>query len=403
MNLNQKFVRKVAMNTYKIIVLGATGSGKTVFLASLYNQRYQQSDRIGFKLKTDPERRRRLVEIYSQVANPQQEWPDSTDRSTISEWNFTCSVQNNDLVDYDILHFNYLDYAGGRITDPQKGSETVSSFDDAIKDADIFLCLLDGQKLLALIDKEEYGYELLNKDLPNLIPILSEHAKPVHFVITKWDLFSEDTSHSLKAIRDCLLEYRPFADFIESRKRAKKRPVRLVPVSAVGKNFARPQDDQMKKIGKNPKPFQVEMPLVCVLPDLFIAQQELIQEEEQRLKKEPVKVTRRTPLKVRLSLMAGIVTRVAGKVMPIFYTPILSRPLYLIEDQLIASLAEFFERGVKKEEEARKAELEQLIRKRDEALHAIQDEKAAIEYAKTCFMYQFKKLEEDLPESDFSK
>jgi hypothetical protein len=49
----------------------------------------------------------------------------------------------------------------------------------------------------------------------------------------------------------------------------------LIPVTSVGEGFAkRGAFGEMQKIlGKIPRPFQVEVPLACVLPDLIQSKQ----------------------------------------------------------------------------------------------------------------------------------
>ncbi|MFM6138762.1 MAG: hypothetical protein ACKPCP_32275, partial [Sphaerospermopsis kisseleviana] len=46
-------------------------------------------------------------------------------------------------------------------------------------------------------------------------------------------------------------------------------PIRLIPVSSIGKEFAtlQPDGSMKKNPGAIPKPFQVEIPLVCALID----------------------------------------------------------------------------------------------------------------------------------------
>ncbi|MFM6845726.1 MAG: hypothetical protein ACKPKS_18375, partial [Dolichospermum sp.] len=47
-----------------------------------------------------------------------------------------------------------------------------------------------------------------------------------------------------------------------------KGVIRLIPVSSVGKGFAEHQTDgSMKKTGKLPKPYNIELPIACILPD----------------------------------------------------------------------------------------------------------------------------------------
>ena len=110
------------------------------------------------------------------------------------------------------------------------------------------------------------------KDLGNMIQEMQKMEglkKPVHFVISKWDIVEQ--SYSLEQVRDRLLEIDEFKNLIKLRNDSKsKSKVRLIPVSAVGRGFAIAQSNgSMKKTGELPKPFQVEVPLACVLPDMI--------------------------------------------------------------------------------------------------------------------------------------
>lgn len=97
-------------------MLGPSGSGKTVFLASMYKKLCTQGDN-GFFLEIDSsEKRKRLNNIYTQIAIDEK-WPKGTTYSEISEWNFTCRIQTDNLSIHSACQFNYLDYAGGRLTD----------------------------------------------------------------------------------------------------------------------------------------------------------------------------------------------------------------------------------------------------------------------------------------------
>ncbi|MHC5828813.1 MAG: ATP-binding protein, partial [Nostoc sp.] len=111
------------MNTYTVIMLGPSGSGKTVFLASMYKKLSTQGEH-GFFLDVDgAEKRKRLNNIYTQIA-VDDKWPKGTTYSEISEWTFTCRVQTENLPIYSACKFAYLDYAGGRLTDEMEEEDT---------------------------------------------------------------------------------------------------------------------------------------------------------------------------------------------------------------------------------------------------------------------------------------
>ena len=104
-------------NRCNIITLGASGSGKTVFLASLFNEFSVGTDE-GIHLEVqDPRQEKELITIFAEVAH-KKSWPRGTRISDgITEWDFTCYVKTPDLHPYKACHFNYIDFAGGIITD----------------------------------------------------------------------------------------------------------------------------------------------------------------------------------------------------------------------------------------------------------------------------------------------
>jgi hypothetical protein len=87
-----------------------------------------------------------------------------------------------------------------------------------------------------------------------------------------------------------LLKIDEFKNLVKLRNQACS-PVRLIPVSAVGKGFAIAQaDGSMKKTGELPKPFQVEVPLACILPDMIQAMIEDLVEKRKSELETPIEV-----------------------------------------------------------------------------------------------------------------
>jgi hypothetical protein len=63
------------MQTNKIMVLGPSDSGKTVFLASMSKRLSIQRKEIGFFLDAAQLQQVKLTEAYNQIINPMDEWP----------------------------------------------------------------------------------------------------------------------------------------------------------------------------------------------------------------------------------------------------------------------------------------------------------------------------------------
>ncbi len=107
---------------------------------------------------------------------------------------------------------------------------------------------------------------------------------PVHFVITKWDLLQKER-YSLKNVRENLLKMEHFKNIVNQLKELETL-TRLIPVSALGSEFAEltPKGIMKKIPNKMPKPFQVEMPLACILIDKFQIIQKQIAAEPNSIK-----------------------------------------------------------------------------------------------------------------------
>jgi GTPase SAR1 family protein len=258
------------MNNYNIVLLGASGSGKTVFLASLFKKLSIQGE-FDFFLSVEDSQRKSLNKIYNELIVGES-WPAGT-RNTRS-WIFDChtkdSEQSNDV---KACTFNYFDYAGGLITDTTEQNDA-TQFESLTNNGNAVLVLLDGQKLLSLMEDELLSnrvvLDFIHQDLPNLMQLVQKYpAKiPVYFVISKWDLL--EGKYSLEKVRNKLLNTIPeFYNVVGNRKKA-GCPVRLIPISSVGSGFAVLENGEMKKIpGQKPQPQNLEITLAFALTDSY--------------------------------------------------------------------------------------------------------------------------------------
>lgn len=387
-----KWTNLRVMNTYSVIVLGPRGSGKTVLLASLYKKLSVQG-KLGFFLKVERGRQRKiLTRAYKDVAVGEQ-WPDATQFDELSEWEFTCCVQTKDLSIYPACKFVYLDYAGGRLTNPdemleeEEEFEEGEEFDNKLKTADIMLGLLDGQKLCSLMRNEPGSLNWVLEDLANMLGVMQDLGnKPLHFVISKWDIV--EPNYSLREIRDRLLEIEEFTDLARARIQG-ETPVRLIPVSSVGKGFATLQADgtMAKKTGLSPKPFQVETPLACVLPDsVKVKLQEL-------KKKRQAEASRNVEVKPELDILEKGGELFGG----------ILQGLFPSSTGVVKDLVDFVEQPAREKQKNALIRTEELRAKQAESIKKIVDEETALEYAIRCFMSIQERLEEDFQESDLRK
>ncbi len=365
------------MRNYSIIMLGPGGSGKTVFLASLYKKLSTQSE-LGFFLQVDTDqKRKRLTDTYTQIAADGR-WPPGTRYDEISEWTFTCRVQKpSDLSIHDACSFTYLDYSGSRITEETDEEGGKQEFTNKLNAADALLALLDGQQLCALMKNEQRGTFWQLRDLPSMINILQQSRQPVHFVLSKWDIVEQ--SYTLEQIRDRLLKIDEFKNFVKLRGQAGS-PVRLIPVSSVGRGFAIPQSDgSMRKTGKVPRPFQVEVPLACVLPDIVQAKLKELQKQKDQLTS-PVEVKPDFNFFDSLGQMFADALRMIQDFLPLLPEK------YRLPEKAMKILIKWAELSTKRKTEDAAMRTEQLRREREESLRKVADEETALRHAVNCFL-----------------
>lgn len=376
------------MKTYKIITLGASGAGKTVFLASLFKALSIQGNYTFFLEVDDQAKRKRLNAIYTQVVTGDG-WPQGTKYSDVSEWIFNCRVKVPTLDTYTACQFTYFDYAGGRLTESGEDSE----FESIVQQASTLLGLLDGQKIYALMKgRSDLAVKtFLDKDLPGILKWMQKCRVPIHFVISKWDLIEDE--FSLRQVRERLLKIPAFEELIRVRNHANS-PVRLIPVSSVGSGFAIPQSDgSMKKIsGAVPRPFQVEAPLACVLPDGLQARLSELKEKQQETEN---KGKNKTNVFSSVLGFVGKATQWTIAVAALFLPE-----EFQLEQALLMKLSDGIGFGLANREKASSERTEKLQQEREASLKLVKDEETALIHAVDNFVVIQNRLERDFPDSE---
>lgn len=383
------------MKDYRVIMLGPSGSGKTVLLASMYKQLALHGDAKFFIQVGNGEKRKRLVSIYRQVATTDEIWPKGTRRSEISEWSFICKVQTPNLAVYPACKFTYIDYAGGWITDESEDDDSISSqFDDELKNADALLGLLDGQKVLEMMrgEKGGGGDVLLETDLPNMLPTMNQCGaeNPVHFVISKWDLL--ESHFSLESIREKLLSIRDFKQLVQSRVQAGSQ-VRLIPVSSVGSGFAvfQPDGSMTKVLGHQPEPFQVEMPIACVLPAKFRFELNRLKEKKQE------ELSRKIEIKPNYTSWDNLRIFIADMIETVWE---MLPENYQLGNKIFQRLINFAEEEPLRKKEEAERRTEELRQERDKTLTAVTNEETALEHVIASFLHIESTLDTRFPASN---
>lgn len=404
------------LNNYNIITLGTSGAGKTVFLSSLFKSLSIQGEHRFFLEVSDSNMERLLNKLYTEIVSG--DWPTGT-RGDVQKWVFTCCVKNQNLEKYPACQFTYIDYAGGILTDLDGQDEGYDfDFDQEIEKADAVLAILDGLKVLRFMERKEFDnrdvHIWMQSDIRNLMLRVQKCKKiPVHFIISKWDLL--DNKYKLLEVRNRLLEkLDEFRNVVKTRADA-GCPVRLIPVSSIGINFATLQaDGQMKKLpGAVPRPFQVEVPLAFVLTDGLKAQINQSKKKQEEIHQRP------TEIKAKYGFLNQLDQFLSNTVLPGYTTMI--RQLLLVNlpekyrnNSALQELIKLTEESAKtvekkiertQEEVARKQEqatqeTARLRRLQEESLKVVKNEETALSHAVNSFLHIQQKLEENFPESN---
>ncbi|MDM9380809.1 hypothetical protein QUB80_08840 [Chlorogloeopsis sp. ULAP01] len=401
------------MKKYSIMTLGPSGSGKTVFLASLFKQLSTQGE-YGFFLDVEDSLQRKLLNTYYTEIITGETWPKGTQE--IKDWTFTCCVKTKDLSVHQACQFIYKDYPGKMLSEiaADESAEFNIDFQSEIDEADAVLAILDGQQILSLLkgSDDKLLQIWLQKELPNMLYLIQKCKKiPVHFIISKWDLIDNQGGFDLSDVRYRLLRKVPeFKNVVKQRNDA-NCPVRLIPVSSVGMNFAIFQDGEMKKsTDTTPQPFQVEVPLSCVLIDGLQIEINQIKAKHHEI------LQRKTEVLPKFSFLEQVNQFVSDTFLNLVATT--GRHLlpekYKFDNDTLNKLLNITEKGIqqveqkveKSRQEVAKAkaeaarESEKLRRQREESLRKVTNEETALKHIIESFIDIREKLHRDYPESD---
>lgn len=269
--------------TFNVIALGAQETGKTVLLASMYHRLSTELRDGGFRIQTSLDQAVHLNNLYAALRDPARDWPPGTLLGETRSFGFDC-VGSVDDAEHPVFRFNYLDYAGELVGGGGGTASTLGEQEDQQRDleerlraAHAVFGIIDGQRMVEFLRGQPRGLLYLENSINPMLGALRQARCPVHFIITKWDLFDAvetlrglDENARLAAVRKELLAQAAIYNLVERRRR-ERRMVRLIPVSAIGRQFATVDENghMVKRPDGRLHPVNVEMPLCAVIPDLF--------------------------------------------------------------------------------------------------------------------------------------
>lgn len=319
--------------TFNVIALGGQEAGKTVLLASMFHRLTTEISDGGFRLDTSLDQSVHLTSLYARLRDPEADWPPGTNVGETRSFTFTCigSAGGNE---FPVLRFNYLDFAGELVGGGKAAQGGIAQRETQQKDlerrideAHALFGIIDGQRMLAYLRNEPRGRLYLETSIIPMIAVLRRAKCPVHFILTKWDLFDgyegfaardadgypPDENERLAVVREGLMSQPAIRNLVEQRKND-KRIVRLIPVSAIGRQFATMSADgsMHKRSDGRLRPHNVDIPLSAVLPDLFSQIEERLDKaNESKLRAERQARARLTPVEA-ISAVGKFLGRPAG-------------------------------------------------------------------------------------------
>src|SRR6266566_4420908 len=270
--------------TFNLIALGGQETGKTVLLASMFHSLTTELHDGGFRLQTSLDQSVQLTGLYQTLEDPDAAWPPGTSVGETRSFTFEC-IASAGGAELPVLKFSYLDFAGELVgggpasraaLDQQEARQR--DLEQRIDAAHALFGVIDGHRMLECLRGDPAGRSYIESSIVPMIGALRKAKCPVHFILTKWDLFGGcavpgepmDENDRLMAVRNELMSHPQVRNLVEHRRR-EKRVVRLIPVSAIGRNFATMDADgrMVKSRNGRLRPLNVEIPLCAVLPDLF--------------------------------------------------------------------------------------------------------------------------------------
>jgi hypothetical protein len=270
--LDDAKTQEAAIPAFRIVALGPRGSGKTLLLSSMYHEMRLPSDR-GYYLAAPHHEMLQLSGWFNQVADFDQDWPQGTVAGDTREFTFEVRTRAPSGAVHTVMTLGYLEYAGGVLTEPRPPGEGFQEeLLERIRSADALFGIIDGFHLRQWIDGLPQGRNRLQHSLTTMVTLMLSEPRPITFVITKWDLLRDidaDEDGRLRMVCKRLMTNPDFRELVKVH--SAHRVVRLIPVSAVGPDFAGLNSDgYVEKLPDGEmRPTNVDAPLSAVVPDIF--------------------------------------------------------------------------------------------------------------------------------------
>jgi hypothetical protein len=260
--------------TFRVVALGLNGAGKTVLLASQFHKLSEPVADRRYFLDGHWEQDTRLAMIYASVGDTSAPWPAGTRIGDTREFLFDCKAFNRTDDERSVFRISYLDYAGDLLETDADEHTAKGELEARVDNAHALLVIIDGRRVLELLRDELDGRDYFDRIRP-LLGLARKAKCPVQLIVTKWDLVrsfdeSSDDEDLLRHVSKRLTAFGHINALVRAHDQ-RQQEVRLIPVSAVGSEFAELCDDGrvVKRRDGTLNPIHVDVPLCAVLPDVL--------------------------------------------------------------------------------------------------------------------------------------
>ncbi|MBM7805113.1 GTPase SAR1 family protein [Geodermatophilus bullaregiensis] len=263
--------------TFRVVALGGSGAGKTVFLSTMFHEMNFRTSRRSYYLETTPEQAIALGNIYARLTDTTQPWPKATLVADSHEYVFDCVGRDPQGHRRKVLTLSFIDYAGGLLERHMDGaSQAFHDLQQRIDGANALLVMIDGIRIRQLFENHPAARTYFLSTIRPMLEFAQRANCPLHFILTKWDLVCEvptlrslSEGERLGRVVAALMQF----DFLKALVyvHSSGQVVRVIPVSSVGAGFA--EVDSNGYVVKRPHgtvaPTNVDVPLSVIVPDYF--------------------------------------------------------------------------------------------------------------------------------------
>jgi hypothetical protein len=263
--------------TFRVVALGGSGAGKTVFLSTMFHELNFRTSHRSYYLETAPEQAIALGNIYARLTDPAQPWPKATLVADSQEYVFDCVGRDPQGKRRKVLTLSFVDYAGGLLERHMDGaSQAFHDLQRRIDEANALLVMIDGYRIGQLFENQPAARTYFLGTIRPMLEFAQRASCPIHFVLTKWDLVCEVSAlrslsegERLDRVVAALMQF----DFLKALiyVHSSGQIVRVIPVSSVGASFAEVDSNGfvVKRLHGTVAPTNVDVPLSVIVPDYF--------------------------------------------------------------------------------------------------------------------------------------